>query len=178
MPPWLGCEFVFVPIPKRILVQDNPGLLNRAEAVFAPANPLHLFYSLDGESVNDSSELLRIRAGLTQRDKGITWWDLSELQLRQRLPNALDGQDWQDRLVGLRGLAVRAATERLSVDLAPKVVFETSRILEMRMAAERDVAQDEVEKLDVLVQAITQWDVMLDSVGLFSINGSLHHASR
>jgi ATP-dependent helicase HepA len=175
--PWIGFEFVFTAAPNRQLLEGNAGLLNQAEAAFARARPVHLFYGTDGTLVQNTERLLGIRTQLAHAQEGVSWWDLASRNT-EALLSAVGTADWQDVLVGLHGAAAAEAKARLSADLLWSLTADSESIAESRARAEREGAVDECSALNLLARAIAEWRVVLDGVGLFCVNGKLHRASR
>lgn len=175
--PWVGFEFVFLAEPNYRMLENYPGLVNRASETIA-TQPVRLFYSAEGTLAEEGEVLTSLRRCLDQAQQGRTWWDLSPMAAI--LPDAISGNDWQETLTALREAAQLEARARFATALHDRIAAECARLDKARWqpAASDSRTEDDTTSLRSLQAAVTDYCVVLEAVGFLSINGELRRHAR
>jgi len=172
--PWKGFEFVFYATPDLRVIDKYYGLMNQAREIFT-ARPIHLFYKYDGAYEEDAQWLLELRHSLRRDNKGSTWQNLTK-ERAQLLQLTVGDRDWQQLVIELQEDAKIKAHELFQRRLERELEPGKKRLAElMRQERQQNIFSDNGETiaLTLLLKAISDWRVELDSLGFLAVNENL-----
>lgn len=168
---WSGFEFVF-----RVVFDFNDkrntwGLTNQARSLFT-SMPTHIFFGVNGKHEPSGDKLLQIRQSLRLHDKGVTWWNLTK-ESAGILPDLIKDNDWQSAILRIYEEAQSKGLCHFEARLGREVEAEVKRQREMMENIKKrggHTANEEIESIQSLIDAIRNWRVELDAVGFLGIN--------
>jgi ATP-dependent helicase HepA len=168
---WRGFEFVFRAAAGPGLLEDQPALALRANAVLDTA-PVHVF--VDGAGEIGPAGLSEVRAGLVTTQRNVSWVDLAGTKAA-----ALTGafrRPWAQVLAAAGDVALAAAKRTLALKVQDALDQELKFLAELERgfdpAADPDASQRS-EQLRRYRDAIEGWEVAVDAVGFLSVNAPL-----
>jgi ATP-dependent helicase HepA len=171
---WRGFEFAFRAVARGENLRGQPGLLNQLERVFATGIE-RVWLNEAGGTAPHSESLFELRVALRTETKGRTWLNLAGDRARAIEERYAD-PGWEvlvaNRLEEARTLAYRAFDERLRV----RIDAEHARLKERCRQLQRLKPagwEEEFDGIQLLRAAIDAWEIELDSLGFFSVNGGL-----
>jgi len=165
--PWMGFELVFTAVPDQGRLGSNLGLINRAQQLFT-FRPLHVFVTLKNGVEPGGQSLLEIREDIDLDAKDSAWVNLTKQKV-ERL-DRLDG--WRERVLQAAEVGRDEARRKFRAVVQPAIEPEVAWLKEQIRQAELSNSGDG-GALQSLLSAIEHWEVVLDGVGLLSVNGNL-----
>ncbi len=168
---WRGFEFSFFAAPNLELLGNEPTLISKAAAYF-PLKPLHLFLKLDGKYDSETNKMLRrIRRSLTPAQKNQTWWNLTN-EKTAYLPQLVGEQDWQEITDKIYDKARRMAQNYYEKTLKENLQTEIDHFQEQIRRTDFISGEFAVESasLQLLSEAIENWQVVTDTAGFLAVN--------
>lgn len=168
---WRGFEFSFFAAPNLELLGNEPTLISKAAAYF-PLKPLHLFLKLDGKYDSETNRMLRrIRRSLTPAQKNQTWWNLTN-EKTAYLPQLIGEQDWQEITDKIYDKARRMAQNYYEKTLKENLQTEIDHFQEQIRRTDFISGEFAVESasLQLLSEAIENWQVVTDTAGFLAVN--------
>ena len=173
---WRGFEFAYRPTGCREIVAAHPWLSNDLGRIFGVKTE-HCFIGEDLQPARDDLNLLTIRKSLRPEDKNQNWWNFTLKNTRvQLLANRYANPGWTKLVTEAECHGSRVARARLVESLAPDLDAERVRIEEQirQLRVSRTIDwEDEVTALELLLKALSNWELELVIAGFFSVNGGL-----
>jgi ATP-dependent helicase HepA len=176
---WRGFEFIFrVTCREKTALMQN-GLLNQLDRVFG--NRLeHVWIGEDGELSAISDSLLQLRRSLNKASKGRTWWNLTG-EKAYGIETHYAETGWKTFVEQRFQEAQMIGRQRFSDALAERLAAEHNRLKEQerQLSVLKPIGwEDDVSAINLLRNAIEDWDVELEALGFLSVNGGLLSASN
>jgi hypothetical protein len=176
-PAWSGFEFVFSAQPNLAALGDRRDLAQLLKShFFLP--PQHVFVRLDGSIEQDAQRLRVLRQSLVKQNKDRAWISLWH-DRQSTLDAVFPAHEWPHRVQELSSIAEDNArtllAERLNTVLAePRTRWESLS----RQGREKGsrAALQEAKTLDLLLAAMSDWDVYQEGAGFLSVNQSYEGA--
>lgn len=171
IPAWSGFEFVFSAQPNLAVLAERRDLAQLVKShFFLP--PLHVFVRLDGGVEQDAQRLRMLRQSLVRQNKDRAWMNLWH-DRQSTLDAVFPPNEWPLRVQELSGIAEDNARtllgDRLNTVLAePRTRWENLS----RQAREKGsrAALQEAETLELLLAAMSDWDVYQEGAGFLAVN--------
>lgn len=174
--PWRGFEFSYRLTGGRELLRSHPGLLKHLDRVLAVRTEC-CFIREDLTPAPDTQELLGIRKSLGIKGHNDTWRNFTLSNGRtQLLLDFYSNIGWEALINRAEAVARTQVAAHYALSLVPVLKLEEARIREqIRQAKDAlsDGWKDEIAGLEALLHAINNWNLDLDTVGFFSVNGGL-----
>lgn len=169
--PWRGFEFSFFAVPNQEILGNEPTLISKVAGLF-PLKPLHLFLSLSGKYDPEINKTLRhLRRNLTPAQKNQTWWNLTN-EKTAYLPQLVGEQDWQEITDKIYDKARRMAQNYFEKTLKQNLRTEIDQLQERLQRTDFLSGEFAVESasLQLLSEAIENWQVVTDTAGFLAVN--------
>jgi ATP-dependent helicase HepA len=173
---WRGFEFSYKIEPKKGLLHNYPGLTKHLDRIFA-VRKLFVFVDDGLSTPKERPDFVKLLASLTEESKNHAWWNFtlnnSKVQLLSR---QYEESSWPDLVKNAENKANLHAQKIFKQNLKPVFEKERERINEQIRQASLSKSDDHMSEtlgLNALLEAISEWNIELDTAGFLSVNGGL-----